>query len=198
MARLTKAEIAQNEIVAAELAQAQQAELKRMRAAKRAQAKAARVEAVKPSAAEHAESVQPDPLHAAIDDLFADVEFPSARRVLVGFILGIACSAVVGYGIGMLLAYALAGIMLLTSTAWIAFTLTVLAWIIALYAAWKIGGYVGGTVFSSVVLPTGLAARSAASVSNACGSAKNKIGGWFTSKPVVEAPAFTGAHAAAA
>lgn len=183
MARLTKAQIEQNAADAAALHAEQQAELKRMRAEKRAQSKAA-----KASVAKHVEAVQPDPSAASIEDLIADLKLPSAKRVLVGFILGIAAAFSVGYGIGMLLAYALAGIMTLTATAWIAFALSVVVWAIAIYASWKIGGVVGGKVFSSVVMPEGLASRSYESVANAAGSAKSKVGGWFSSsKDIVAA-----------
>ncbi|HEY4721061.1 MAG TPA: hypothetical protein VII92_04395 [Anaerolineae bacterium] len=186
MARQTKQQIADTAAAAQAVKDQQAAELKRMRAVKRA---------AKISAAAHVDAVQPEPEHADIGSMFDGVELPSAKRVLVGFILGIATAASVGYGIGMLLAYALAGIMLLTSTAWIAFVLSVLAWIIAIYAGWKVGGYVGGKVFASVVMPDGLAARSVASVSDAASNMKAKIGGWFTTKEVEAAP-FTGAYPA--
>lgn len=119
----------------------------------------------------------PQPAAAPIEDeVAAMVEaLPSGKRVLVGFFLGLATSAAAGYGIGMLASYAIAGIVTLTSTAWIAIVLTVLTWMLALYSGWKIGGYVGGKVFSSVVMPDGLASRSAAAVGNLFSSGKDKI-----------------------
>ena len=151
------------------------------------------------AAAKHAASVQPDaaaPDMAMLDRLINNP--PSGTRVLVGFILAIMASGAVGYGIGCLLSYALAGITVLVGPGLIAFMLTVASWIIAIYAAWKIGGWVGGKVFSSVVLPDGLAASSIDAVSNTFSSARSTVGGWFTSKPapVVAAPAapFSGAH----
>ena len=91
------------------------------------------------------------------------------------------------------MAYALAGIMVLTSTAWIAFTLSVLVWVIGLYAAWKVGGYIAGRVFASVVLPEGLASRSYESVANAAANTKTTISGWFSEKRNV-VDQFTGAY----
>lgn len=135
------------------------------------------------AAAAHAQATQPQPQHAHIEALFDGVQFPSATRVIVGMLLGLAASFTVGYGIGMLMAYALAGIATLTSSALLAFMLSVVVWVLGLYAAWKVGGYVGGKVFASVVLPEGLASRSYASVANAASNAKASVGGWFESKP---------------
>jgi hypothetical protein len=174
MARLTKEQIAANEKQAAELRAAQQAELTRMRAAKRAANKQAKV------AVAATTFRAPDLSHANIDELMSGFEMPSVKRVLVGTVLGIAAAGATGYGIGTLLAYALAGITTLTATAWIAFVLSALAWIIAIYAGWKLGGYVGGKVFASVVLPEGLAARSYASVVNAMGNAKQNAVALFS------------------
>lgn len=145
-------------------------------------------------AAQHAKTVQPEPAAAPLEDMLADFTLPSWKRVAVGIVLGLAGAVVVGYGIGMLMAYALAGIATLTASAGIAFVLSVLVWVIGIYSSWKIGGWVGGKIFGSVVLPEGLAARSAASVSNAASDVK----GWFSNRPVVaatreHAQAFTGA-----
>jgi hypothetical protein len=193
MTRLTKSQIADN--AAAQLHAEQQAALRTMRAEKAARTRASNKQA---KAAAHAETVQPEVVHASIDELMADIELPSAKRVLVGVILAIAASFATGYAIGMLLSYAIAGILTLTATAWVAFTLTVLAWIIAIYATWKVTGIVAGRVFASVVMPEGLASRSYESVANASGEAKSKMLGWFSSaKEVVVAP-FSGAHPAAA
>lgn len=168
-------------------------------AAANAQAYAAKV--AREAAAKHAASVQPD---AAAADMAALEKLmnnpPSGVRVLVGFILAIMSSFTVGYGIGCLLAYALAGITTLVGAGLAAFMLSTISWIIAIYAAWKVGSWVGGKVFSSVVMPDGLASTSIDAVSNMFGNAKSTVGGWFTSKPAVvvaaPAPAFTGAHAA--
>lgn len=189
MARQTKAQIAEQQAAAAALHAEQQAVLKQMRADKRAKnaaAKADRIEAERVAA--HCTATQDEILHADIDTLMSDFALPSPKRVLVGFILGVAASFTVGYGIGMVLSYVLAGILVLTSTAWIAFVLSALAWVVAMVAAWKIGGYVGGKVFSSVVLPDGLASRSYESVAGAAGSVGSRIGGWFSStKDVAQA-----------
>lgn len=144
--------------------------------------------------AQHKAKVEDEILHAEIEALAADL--PSWRRVLVGFVLGIGAAFAVGYGIGMLLAYCLAGIMTLTASVAMQFVLSVIAWAIGLYASWKVGGYVGGKVFASVVLPDGLVGKSYDSVANACGEARDKVKGWFTSKPAVAQ--FTGAHPAGA
>lgn len=174
-------------------------------AAKKAeQLKAARAEhrelkrKQKEAAAAHAASVQPQTEHVNVEDLFAGVALPSWKRVVVGLVLGLAASCTVGYGIGMLMAYALAGIATLTASAGMAFVLSVLVWALGLYAGWKLSGYIGGKVFASVVLPDGLASKSYDSVANAANEVKAKVGDWFKSKPIVQqAQAFTGAHAAA-
>lgn len=142
-------------------------------------------------------AAQPKPAAATFEELgLGDFEIPSWKRVLVGFILGVASAGAVGYGIGMVAAYCIAGIMMLTTSAGIALFMSFLVWLLAIYASWKIGGYVGGKVFASVVLPDGLASRAAASVSNAASDAKSAVAGWFTSKPAVAQ--FTGAHKVAA
>lgn len=198
MARQTAQQVRDN--AAAAVHAEQQAELKRLRAEKAAATRRSNKAAldamtVQVSAAEHAKAAQPEASAADIEDLMADLNLPSGKRVLVGLVLALGSAFSVGYGIGMLLSYAIAGILVLTSTAWIAFTLTVLAWIIAIYASWKIGGYVGGKVFASVVLPDGLASRSWAAVAggtksattslgDGVASARNKVGGWFTTAPV--------------
>ena len=87
---------------------------------------------------------QPGAMHVNVEDLMAQFDGISTTRVIIGFVLALASSFTVGYGIGMLMSYALAGIMTLTGTAWIAFTLSVIVWVLGLYSAWKIGGYVGG------------------------------------------------------
>lgn len=172
MARQSKAEIAAVE--AAGVKAAQQAELKRLRAEKAAKTREVNKKA---KAVVH---TPPEVLHANIEDLMSGFEMPSVKRVLIGTVLGIAAAGATGYGIGTLLAYALAGIMALTATAWVAFVLSALAWIIAIYAGWKLGGYVGGKVFASVVLPEGLASRSYASVVNAVTGAKQRAVGLFS------------------
>jgi hypothetical protein len=165
----------------AQLASVQQAELERLRAAKQAEQKVeAPAPEVAPQVAAHAAAVQPEAAHVNVEDLMAGFELPSIKRVLVGAILGIAAAGAVGYGIGCVLAYAIAGIAVLTATAWIAFALSVLAWIVALYAGWKLGGYIGGKVFSSVVLPEGLASRSYASIVEAVTGAKQRAVGLFS------------------
>lgn len=209
MARQTKAELAAAQ--QAELKAAQQAELKRLRAERAAKTRAANKAAANATTVEHKAvaahmaGVQPEASAADIENLMADLQLPSAKRVLVGVLLGVAAAGGVGYGIGMLLAYAIAGIVTLTSTAWVAFALTVVAWVIALYASWKIGSYIGGKVFASVVLPDGLASRSYESLANAAVGAKQSLGSVFASSKAkvaerVEqskatvAAAFSGAH----
>lgn len=175
---------------------AKQAQLKQARAEVRAARKAEREAqaAREQAAAAHAQAAQPEPAAAPIEDLYADLQLPSWKRVAVGIVLGLAGAVVVGYGIGMLMAYALAGIATLTASAAVTFVLSVIVWVLGLYSSWKIGGFIGGKIFASVVLPDGLASRSAASVGNAVDSAK----GWFSNRPVVaatreRAQAFTGA-----
>jgi hypothetical protein len=202
MTRISKAQI--NAAAEAELKATQQAELKRLRAAKTAATKAANKAAKAKLAAAHVGAVQPDPAHVNVEDLFGDLQLPSAKRVLVGAILGVISAGLTGYGVGMLASYAIAGIMVLTGAAWLALALTVITWLIAAYASWSLGGYVGGKVFASVVLPDGLASRSyeslanatssaASSVSSIASSTRNTVSGWFKREPAVE---FTGAHAA--
>lgn len=165
----------------ANLQAARQAELDRMRAAKEAEAKVQTpAPEVAPKVAAHAQAVQPEAAHVNVEDLMADFKLPSIKRVLIGALLGIASAASVGYGIGCALSYALAGIVTLTAAPFIAFALSVLAWVIALYAGWKLGGYIGGKVFSSVVMPDGLAARSYASVMDAVTGAKDRAVGLFS------------------
>jgi hypothetical protein len=149
-------------------------------------------------AAAHARKVQPEVQHA---DVEADAELeafmaslPGPGRVIVGAILGIASATAVGYGIGMIMSYALAGIATLTGSAALAFMLSAVVWILGIYATCRIGGYVGSKVFGSVVLPDGLVSKCCASLSLGFGGMKdvviekaNDIGA------VQRARAFTGA-----
>lgn len=171
-------------------------------AVKQEQLRAARAEvrakrkADREAAAAHA-AKQPQADHATVEQLFdmEDIELPSWKRVTVGIILGLAGAFVTGYGIGMIMAYCLAGIATLTTSAALALALSALVWIIGIYASWKIGGYVGGKIFASVVLPEGLASRSAASISNAVGGAKDRVAGVFSGSSTVQrAQQFTGAY----
>lgn len=142
---------------------------------------------------------QAKPAAATFEELgLGDFEIPSWKRVLVGFILGVASAGAVGYGIGMVAAYCIAGIMMLTTSAGIALFMSFLVWLIAIYASWKIGSYVAGKVFSSVVMPDGLASRSFESVSNAASGAKSTVSGWFTSSKDKVQAKFSGAHKVAA
>lgn len=198
MARLTKAQIAAN--VEAEIKAAQAAELKRLRAEKAAATRAAN-KAAATTVEDHVATAQPAAsssiqfdLDAMVRGIIGDVELPPAGRVVCGLLLGIAAAGCVGYGIGTLLTFTLAGIMTLTAAAWVTLLLTVIAWALAIYAAWKIGGYVGGKVFSSVVMPEGLAAQSYESVATAAGDAKNTVLGWFSSGKQKVVEQFSGAH----
>lgn len=149
-------------------------------------------------AAAHA-AAQPQPAAATFEELgLGDFEIPSWKRVLIGFVLGVASAGAVGYGIGMVAAYCIAGIMMLTTSAGIALFMSFLVWLLAIYASWKVGGYVAGKVFSSVVMPDGLASRSFESVSNAASGAKSTVSGWFTSSKDKVQAKFSGAHKVAA
>lgn len=144
-------------------------------------------------------AAQPKPSAATPDELgLGDFEIPSWKRVLIGFVLGVASAGAVGYGIGMVAAYCIAGIMMLTTSAGIALFMSFLVWLLAIYASWKVGGYVAGKVFSSVVMPDGLASRSFESVSNAASGAKSTVSGWFTSSKDKVQAKFSGAHKVAA
>lgn len=171
-------------------------------AAARAQAKELKAKREAEEAAKvaaHA-AAQPQPVAATDDELKFELDFelPSWKRVLVGFILGVASAGAVGYGIGMVAAYCIAGIMMLTTSAGIALFMSFLVWLLAIYASWKIGGYAAGKVFSSVVMPDGLASRSFESVSNAASGAKSTVSGWFTSSKDKVQAKFSGAHKVAA
>ena len=129
-------------------------------------------------AAAHARKVQPEVQHAEVEDEDFDAfmaSLPSPGRVVVGTLLGIASAIGVGYGIGMIMAYALAGIATLTGSAALAFMLSALVWMLGIYATWRIGGYVGGKVFASVVLPDGLVSRCCASLSLGFGGVKDAV-----------------------
>lgn len=158
---------------------------------KAAEADIAAQRAKREAAANHVADIQPDVLHADLEDLIGSFELPSWKRVACGIVLGLLGAGVVGYGIGMIMAYALAGIATLAGAGAIAFIMSVLVWVIGIYASWKIGGYVGGKIFSSVVLPEGLAARSMASLSNAVAGAGDRV---RNSSIVQRAQSFTGAH----
>jgi hypothetical protein len=174
---------------AAKLSQLEQAreEAKQLKAAREQREREAQ-------AAQHAQAM-PQPVHADNEDLIGSFELPSWKRVVVGIVLGLTGAGFVGYGIGMIMAYALAGIATLAGTGAIAFILSVLVWVIGIYASWKIGGYVGGKIFASVVLPDGLASRSMASLSNAVSGAGDRV---RNSSIVQRASAITGAHVKAA
>ncbi len=150
--------------------QKQTAALNQLRAEKRAKSKAA---------AAHVESTQPDPAAASIEELVAGLALPNPARVVVGVIISLFASFSVGYGIGMLMSYALAGISLLVGSALLSFVLSVFVWIVGIWAAFNAGAYVGSKVFASVVMPEGLASRSYESVAQASVSAKNTVVGWF-------------------
>lgn len=199
MARISKAQIAANEAAAAATAEAQRVELARMRKAKRETAKLLKAKAAAATVGltDHIEAVQPEAVHADISSIIDDLKLPSAKRVIVGMLLGIAASFAVGSAISLVMAYTIAGILTLTTSPALALCLSVLAWIVALYSGWKLGGYVGGKVFASVVMPEGLASRSYESVANAVSSTSSavasRVSGWFKREPVAE---FTGAHVA--
>lgn len=131
-------------------------------------------------AAAHVAKVQPEVQHAEVDETDAELAafmaaLPSPGRVVVGALLGLASAIGVGYGIGMIMAYALAGIATLTGSAALAFMLSALVWVLGIYATWKIGGYIGSKVFASVVLPDGLVSRCCASLSLGFGGMKNAV-----------------------
>lgn len=168
-------------------------------AAKQAQLKAARAEvrarrkAERDAAAAHAQAHQPEAA-SNIEALFAEeVQLPSWKRVVVGLVLGLVAAGGVGYGIGMIMAYCLAGIATLTAGAAMTFVLSALVWIIGVYSAWKIGGWVGGKVFASVVLPEGLASRSFASIAGAITGAKDRASNALNTPLKQHADNFTGA-----
>lgn len=169
-------------------ARKQAAELK----AKREAEEAAKV-------ASHA-AAQAQPAAATLDELgLSDYDFDLPwKRVAVGFVLGIVTAGAAGYGIGMIAAYCIAGILTLSTSAGVALFLSFLVWLIAIYASWKIGGYVGGKVFASVVLPDGLASRAAASMSDAASGAKNTVASWFGAGKEKVSATFSGAHVKAA
>lgn len=139
-------------------------------------------EAREAQAAAHAQAVQPELLHAAIPEYDFGIELPSWKRVVCGLVLAFAGAFTVGYGIGCLMSYALAGIATMVGAGALAFCLSVLVWILGIYSAWKLGGWVGGKIFASVVLPDGLASRSIASLTEAASGAK----GWLTQRPAVQ------------
>lgn len=126
---------------------------------------------------------------------FGNFELPSWKRVLCGFILGIVGAGFTGYGIGLVMSYALAGIATMAAGPAIALFLSVIVWILGIYSAWKVGGWVGGKIFASVVLPEGLASRSIASVSNAVSGVGDRVRSSSFSQRVHE---FTGATVKAA
>lgn len=190
VARPTKADFAAETAAGkAEQLAAAREQAAEIKAKREAQAAAHAAEQAKPAAA------TPEELGIGIE---LDFEIPSWKRVLVGFVLGVASAGAVGYGIGMVAAYCIAGILTLTTSAGIALFMSFLVWLLAIYASWKIGGYVAGKVFSSVVLPDGLASRAAASVSNAASGAKSTVSGWFTSSKDKVQAKFSGAHKVAA
>lgn len=143
---------------------------------------------------EHVEAVQPEAVHADIESMINDMRLPSATRVIVGAILGLAAGGAVGYGVGTLMAYALAGIATLTGSALMAFALSALVWVLGIYAGWKLSGWIGGKVFSSVVLPEGLAARCYDSLAGAVSGTKAAVvDSWNETRTAQRIDAFTGA-----
>jgi len=161
--------------------------------AKRAAASAPKARTAR--AAAHAKKVQPEAQHASIEELMADIALPSPTRVIVAAILGLAAAGAVGYGISLVMAYALAGIMTLTGSAALAFALSAAVWVLGIYATWKIGGYVGGKVFSSVVLPDGLASRCYESLAGAVRGVKSAASDtWNEVDAVQRVKKFSGAY----
>jgi len=156
--------------------------------------KRAAASAPKARAAAHAKNVQPEVQHASIEEMLADLALPSPTRVIVGAILGLAAAGAVGYGISLVMAYALAGIMTLTGSAALAFALSAAVWVLGIYATWKIGGYIGSKVFSSVVLPDGLASRCYASLAGAVRGVKSAASdSWNEVDAVQRVKKFSGA-----
>lgn len=188
VARPTKADFAAETAAGkAEQLAAARKQAAEIKAKREAQAAAHAAEQAKPAAATFEE--------LGLDGYDFDLPW---KRVLVGFVLGLTAAGAVGYGIGMVAAYCIAGIMMLTTSAGIALFMSFLVWLLAIYASWKIGGYVAGKVFSSVVMPDGLASRSFESVSNAASGAKSTVSGWFTSSKDKVQAKFSGAHKVAA
>lgn len=116
-----------------------------------------------PSVRAHVESVQPEAVAADVTSIFDNL--PSPARVIVGFVLALAAAGATGYGVGTVMSMALAGIATFTGSALLGFMMTVLVWVLGIYAGWKLSAWAGKTVFTSIVMPEGLISRCCASLS---------------------------------
>lgn len=212
MARLTKQQIA--DIAAAETKAAQQAELKRLRAEKAAATRAAnkatkakldaqaaapapvillgmseaKVDEVKPEFTEdEARKLRQEKLASTLDELLAEMAYPSWKRVMAASVVGMIAACGVGYLVGMVAAYIVAGILAYTGLAWLAWVVYVLSILIGMIA----GGRVGTAAFAFIADK-----RLDAQVTMVKDTMKlgvSKLGSLFKAKEIEQ---FSGAHQA--
>jgi hypothetical protein len=141
---------------------------------------------------EHVASVQPQAASADIGSLFEDL--PSPSRVVIGLILGLVTAGGVGYGVGTLMSFCLAGIATMTGSALLGFMLTALTWVVGIYAGWKLSTWAGSKVFSSIVMPEGLVSKCVASLSIGAAGVKDAVKESAAKTSIAQrAAAFTGA-----
>jgi hypothetical protein len=200
MARITKAQIAEQqaaELAAEQLHAEQQAELKRMRAAKRAAAKAAaeaqRHAAATPHVEVQAEQVaQPfdaaaediarrAKLASALNDILADFEMPSWKRLAIGTVIGLVAAAGAGWMLGTVVGMLVVGAVAMTGMAWLGWVVWALGMIVTFIACSMLGRSTAAYIVT-------------AKIDEHAGAVKNKVLGWFKSKD--KAPIITGAFAA--
>ena len=119
---------------------------------------------------------------AAAAAFLEECEMPSWQRVVVGGVLGIVLAGCTGWMIGFVAGLLIIAAVALTGWVWIGYVIFALAMIVA----WFSGGKVAGVAYGYVVDK---------GIDRHYNTVKSTVAGWFTSKPVVAAPAFTGAHA---
>lgn len=175
---------AQNEIAAESVKAEQAAALAKMRREKEIAEALAKTEQPKIEIPEFvADSVAPSLLSAEnmadavkqmLDRLGLSGEGPSMKRKLAALFATIILSAGAGYAIGSIASYIIIGIATLGGSILWAYLTLVIALLLAFYAGAKIGQHVGNYILSGQI------DRDVIKV-------KNKVTGWFKSKPLVVA-----------
>ena len=109
-------------------------------------------------------------LHKMLDDALG-AEQPSWKRLLLAWTMSIATSIGLGYVAGMVIAYAIVGAALLTSSAFVMMLIYVLGMLGAMYLGYKSSMFVYVSIMDK-------------SVDRAYSAASSKVRGWFGSSAI--------------
>lgn len=100
--------------------------------------------------------------------LLEGVELPSGKRLLLGFVAAFLTGCVIGYVGSMVLAWLLAGSLLLGAGGFLTMLVTVLTWVLVLIASYWTGGAVGTYIISQTI-------------DRHCTAVWDTVSGWFSS-----------------